>query len=70
VDQVQNLHGLYTRILVSHWQDLSDTKPEHVREVLAEGKYEMLMSFKRTRTSMNKDDREHMYQGTWKGFGT
>jgi hypothetical protein len=70
VDQVQNLHSLYTRILVSNRRDLSDTKPERVREVLAKGKYEMCMSFKCTRTNMNKDNRERMYQGTWKGFRT
>jgi hypothetical protein len=70
VDQVQNLHNLYTQILVSSRHDLSNAKPEHGQEVLAKGKYEMCMSFKHTRMSMNKDNREHMYQGSWKGFGT
>jgi hypothetical protein len=69
-DQVQNLHNLYTQILMSNWRDLSDTKPEGGWEVLAKGKYEMHMFSKHTRTSMNKDNKEHMYQGTWKGFGT
>jgi hypothetical protein len=69
-DQVQNIHNLYTQILVSDWQGLSNTKPERGLEVLTKWKYEMHMSFKCTRTSMNKDNKEHMYQGTWKGFRT
>jgi hypothetical protein len=63
-DQVQNLHNLYTQILVSNQQDLTNAKQEYGWEVLAKWKYEMHMSFKRTRTSMNKESREHMCQGT------
>jgi hypothetical protein len=58
------IYNLYTQILVSNWWDLSNTKPEHGREVLAKWKHEMHMSFKHTRTNMNKDSKECMYQGT------
>jgi hypothetical protein len=72
--QMRTKYKIYTTYILKSscliGRDLSNTKPEHGWEVLVKGKYEMRMSFKHTRTSMNKDDRECMYQGTWKGFGS
>jgi hypothetical protein len=68
--QMQTKYKIYTTYILKSSCLIGETCPERGWEVLAKGKYEMCMSFKHTRTSMNKDNREHMYQGTWKGFGT